>query len=386
VKLLHTSDWHVGKTIKGQSRLAEHRAVLADIVRIADEEHVDAVLVVGDVYETAAPSSEAEALVLQTLLDLREAGTRVVVLSGNHDNAARFEAVRPVFAALDVTVIGAPRRRREGGVLEFTARDGNGVRIALIPFCSQRAIIRSAQLMAADAAQLLQTYDERVRQIIHHLVEGFTPDAVNVVAAHGMITGAQLGGGERAAQTYEDYWIGAAAFPAHLHYVALGHIHRSQQIGGASPIWYCGSPLQVDFGESANEPGVLLMEATPVAPAQISSIPVTGGRTLRTLHGTFEQLRAHQGATGNDFLRVIVEEHARAGLAEDVRDLLGDGVVEVRLAGPAIGGVITADPTSQRLSARTPHELFAAYLAHQGIADPRIEKMFAQLLDEDAHQ
>jgi exonuclease SbcD len=385
VKILHTADWHVGKTIKGQSRIAEHRAVLADIVRIADEERVDAVLVVGDVYETAAPTAEAEALLLRTLLDLRDTGARVVVLSGNHDNAARFEAVRPVFAALDVVVIGAPRRRDEGGVVEFTASDGTGVRIALVPFCSQRSIVRSAQLMAADAAQLAQTYDERLRRIIDHLVEGFTPDAVNVVAAHGMITGAQLGGGERSAQTYEDYWIGAAAFPAHAHYVACGHIHRTQQIGGAAPIWYSGSPLQVDFGEGANEPAVLLVEASPSTPAQVRPVPVAGGRTLRTLHGTFEQLRGHAGATGDDFLRVIVEEPARAGLAEDVRDMLGDGVVEVRLAGSGTDRSTTGSASEPRLSGRTPHELFAAYLADQGIADPRIEKLFAELLDEETH-
>lgn len=381
MKLLHTSDWHVGKTIRGQSRLAEHRAVLADIVRVADAERVDAVLVAGDVYETAAPSAEAEALVLRTLLDLRDTGARVVVLAGNHDHAARFEAVRPVFAALDVTVIGVPRRRDDGGVVELTAADGTGVRIALVPFCSQRSIIRSAQLMVADAAQLTQTYDERLRQIIEHLVEGFAPDAVNVVAVHGMVTGAQLGGGERAAQTYEDYWIGAAAFPAHAHYVACGHIHRTQQIGGAAPIWYSGSPLQVDFGESANEPAVLVVEATPTVPARVRPVPVAGGRTLRTLRGPFEQLRAHAGATGDDFLRVVVEEPARAGLAEDVRDLLGDGVVEVRLAGPADRSTPGAAAESAR-SGRTPHELFAAYLAAQGTADPRVEALFAELLDE----
>src|SRR4029078_2569493 len=79
VKLLHTADWHVGKSIKGLSRLAEHEAVLADIVRVADAERLDVVVVAGDVYETTTPSPDAEALVLRTLLDLRETGARVVV-------------------------------------------------------------------------------------------------------------------------------------------------------------------------------------------------------------------------------------------------------------------------------------------------------------------
>ena len=170
MKLLHTADWHVGKTIRGQSRLAEHRAVLADIVRIADAESADVVLVAGDLYETAAPNPDAEALVLKTLLDLRETGAQVIVISGNHDNWARFEAVRPLFAALGVVVMGAPRRPTDGGVVEIVGRSGDSVRVALVPFLSQRGIIRTEQLMGQDAGSNVATYDERMRQMVSALV------------------------------------------------------------------------------------------------------------------------------------------------------------------------------------------------------------------------
>jgi DNA repair protein SbcD/Mre11 len=380
VKLLHTADWHVGKTVKGQSRLEEHRAVLGDIVRIADSERTDLVLVAGDVYETAAPNPDAEALVLQTLLDLRETGAKVVVIGGNHDNPHRFEAVRPLFAALGVTVMGMPRRPEDGGVIELECAGGDSARIAMLPFCSQRSVIRTAQLMELDAGQLAGAYDERMRQVIAHLTRGFTDDAVNIVTAHGMVTGAALGGGERSAQTYMDYWIGAAAFPAHAHYVALGHVHRTQQVGGAAPIWYSGSPIQVDFGDRDQQTVVLLVEATPSTPAQLREVAVTGGRNLRTVRGDLEQLRELVGSTGDDFLRVVVEEHKRVGLAEEVREMLGAGVVEVRIETPdaATGG----ERREARLVGKTPNELFAAYLEEQGIADDRLGQLFAELLDE----
>src|SRR5581483_1329555 len=115
-------------------------------------------------------------------------------------------------------------------------------------------------------------------------------------------------------QTYMDYWIGAAAFPSALHYVALGHVHRTQQIGGAAPIWYSGSPLQVDFGDVEPEGSVLVVEATPSTPAQVRKVAVSGARRLRTLRGSTEQLRALAGTTGDDFLRVFVEEPGRVGL------------------------------------------------------------------------
>jgi DNA repair protein SbcD/Mre11 len=380
VKLLHTADWHVGKSIKGLSRLAEHEAVLADIVRVADAERVDVVVVAGDVYETTTPSPDAEALVLRTLLDLRETGARVVVVSGNHDNALRFEAVRPVFAALDVTITGLPRRRADGGVIEVECADGVGVRIALVPFCSQRSIIRTAQLMELDAAQLAQTYDERMRRLIASLVDDLPDDTVNIVAAHGMVAGAALGGGERSAQTYMDYWIGAAAFPASLHYVALGHVHRTQRIGGAAPIWYSGSPLQVDFGDDDPSCNVLVVEATPTMPADPRSVAVTGGRRLRTLRGSLDELRSTAESTGDDYLRVLVDEPGRAGLAETVRELLGDSVVDVQLLRSEPGpGADSPRPHA----ARTPHDLFAEYLARQDITDDRIARLFGELLDEE---
>ncbi len=380
MKFLHTADWHVGKTVKGQSRLDEHRAVLADIVRIADTEHADLVLVAGDVYETAAPNPDAEALVLQTLLDLRDTGAKVVVIAGNHDNAHRFEAVRPLFAALGVTVMGMPRRPDAGGVLELECAGGDSARIAMLPFCSQRSVIRTAQLMELDAGQLAGAYDERMRQVIAHLTKGFADDAVNIVTAHGMVTGSVLGGGERSAQTYMDYWIGAAAFPAHAHYVALGHVHRTQQVGGAAPIWYPGSPIQVDFGDSDQPSVVLIVEATPSTPAQLREVKVAGGRNLRTVRGNLEQLREFAGTTGDDFLRVRVEEPKRVGLAEDVRELLGAGVVEVRIETPDTA----ADSATReaRLVGKSPHELFAAYLSDEGIVDVRLTQLFAELLDE----
>ncbi len=382
MKLLHTADWHVGKTIKGQSRIAEHRAVLADIVRIADAERVDVVVIAGDVYETAAPNPDAEALVLRTLLDLRDTGAQVVMLAGNHDNARRFEAVRPVFAALGVTVLGEPRRATDGGVIEHAGAGGD-VRLALLPFCSQRAVVRTEQLMGLDASQTAGLYDERMRRMIAHLTEAFTGDAVNVVALHGMVTGAHLGGGERSAQTHDDYCIGSVAFPAHAHYVAVGHVHRTQQIGGAAPIWYSGSPLQVDFGDVEPEGNVLVVEATPSTPAQVRQVAVSGARRLRTLRGTTEQLRALAGTTGDDFLRVFVEEPGRVGLGEEVRELLGEGVVEVRLQPRE------REPGSDRRRGGrpgydTPHGLFAAYLDDQGIDDPRLNRLFAELLDREA--
>jgi DNA repair protein SbcD/Mre11 len=377
VKLLHTSDWHVGKRLKGESRLQEHTDVLAEIATVARDEAVDVIMVAGDVYESAAPPPEAQAVALQGLLGLRDTGAKVVVIAGNHDNPHQFEALRPVMAELDITMLGHPARPDAGGVIETTTRGGEQARLALLPFCSQRYIVRASQLMAGDAADYAGDYAERMRALLAVLSADFSDDAVNVVVAHCMARGGKLGGGERDAQTVEPYWVSGTAFPA-AHYVGLGHLHLTQEIPGTSPIWYCGSPIQVDFGEEGDAKHVLVVEATATTPAKVRAVPLRSGVRLVTAEGTLEELRALAGGFGDAYLRVIAHEPARAGLADEVRALLGDRVVEVRLDSSA-----TAAPARERRSGRTAHDLFSSYLAEEGFEDDRLVALFDRLLDTE---
>jgi exonuclease SbcD len=378
VKLLHTSDWHAGKVLKGVSRLEEQRAVLGGLVDVARREAVDVVLVAGDLYESAVPPPEAQSLVWETLLALRGTGAAVVAVAGNHDHAAQLDALRPLAAAAGITVVGRARRPDDGGVVEIETRGGERVRVAAFPFLSQRSVVKADQLMRDDAAQYAGTYAERCRRVLESLCAGFGPGTVNVVMAHGMVRGGLPGGGERDAQTiFEDYWIDPTAFPASAHYVALGHLHRTQQLPGGAPIWYSGSPIQVDFGEGGHEKHVLLVEATAATPAKVEPLPLAGVRRLQTVEGTLAELRARAAGLTGDLLRVVVNEAARAGLADDVRALLPNAV-DIRIAAPAAEGD-EAGPSRAGLS---PHALFRAYLELQGVADERVEALFARLLDE----
>jgi exonuclease SbcD len=382
VRILHTSDWHVGKTIRGQSRLDEHRRVLAEITGVARDRAVDLVIVAGDLYESAAPSADAERLVLAALLDLHATGAKVVVVAGNHDNPGRFEAIRPVMAELGITVHGHVARPEDGGVLEHTTAAGERAHLALLPFCSQRYSIRAAELMSQEAYENIGLYAERLRKIVAALTADFGGTAVNLVVAHGMVRGGKVGGGERDAQTsHEDYWLDASAFPSTATYVALGHLHLAQQLPGGPPIWYSGSPIQVDFGEAGAGKHVLLVEAKPGKPAKVESVALTSGEQLRTVRGTFAELEALAASEdlSDSWLRVRVTEAARAGLNEDVRALFGDRVVEVRTE---LSGEAERAPSESR-SGRTPQELFRSYLSEQDIDDDRIVALFAELLDQE---
>jgi exonuclease SbcD len=379
VRLLHTADWHVGKTLRGRSRIDEHRRVLAEVVEVAQRASVDAVLVVGDLFESSAPRPDAQRVVWDALLALRATGAHVLVVAGNHDDAFAFDAIRPLCDAAGITVLGHPTPPDAGGVVEVTARDGARLRVALLPFTSPRYAVRAEQLWELSADRATGEYRDRLRRIVERLCEPGSGDAVDVLAAHLTVTGAALGGGEREAQTIFDYHVAPTIFPPHLHYVALGHLHRTQQVASGAPAWYSGSPVQVDFGEADDDKHVLLVDAEPGSPARVERVLLATPARLRTLRGTVEELRAAADAAGDAWLRVFVTEPARAGLADEVRAFL-PLAVDVRVEAPA--GADGVPP--ERRSGRSPHDLFVDYLAGAGVADERVVALFDRLLAEES--
>lgn len=375
VRVLHTSDWHVGKLLRGQSRADEHRAVLAEIADIAAAEAVDLVLVAGDLFETSAPGPESEQIVYRALLALAEIAP-VIVVSGNHDNPRRLEAVSPLLSLGRVRLLGQIARPDDGGVVDLDLA-GTPTRLALVPFVSKRGIVRADALMRAAAFELNQAYDVRLRAVIANLCAGFSGDRVNVVCGHLFAAGGTMGGGERSAHTVMDYSVGAQAFPVTAHYVALGHLHRAQDIPGPTRIRYSGSPLQLDFGESTEAKSVTIVDLAPGIPAAVREVPLTSGRPLRTLTGSLAELDLARGSTGDDFLRVIVTDTRRAGLADEIRSWFAHAVdVVVRIP------ETEASPRAARPADASPSQLFAAYLAEAGITDARLVPAFDALLDE----
>lgn len=386
MRILHTSDWHVGRTIRGRSRAEEHRAVLAEIAAHAERESVDMVLIAGDQFDTAAPAPESEQIVYRALLELARTGAEVVVICGNHDNARRWGAIKPLLDLTNVHAAASLRRPDDGGVIELTSRGGERALVALVPFLSQRAIVTADQLMTGDASEHVSAYAERCRRILAALAERFTTSTVNLVVAHLTVAGAQpvLGGGERMAHTIFDYFVTPQSFPTGAHYVALGHLHRPHRVPGPAPLWYCGSPLQLDFGEAERDhKAVLLVDVSPDTPAQVRELALASGRRLKTLRGTLPEVEAQRDAVDDAYLRVVLDEPPRSGLAGTVRELFPNAVEVVVVSPDADRGA--GHQTWEGLAGlrRSPLELFSEYLAEQGIEDPAMQRLFRELLEAE---
>lgn len=369
---MHTSDWHVGRRIRGRDRSEEHRETLAEIAAIAAEHEVDLAVVAGDVFDTSSPTPAAEEIVWRTMLDLA-ATAPVLVVSGNHDSQARLDAVAPLLEMGRVTMVGAPAKPDEGGVVHL---DEIGVKAAMLPFVSQRGIVKVEDMMTSDPDQHAGKYAERMKRIVSALTEDMTPDTVNLLVSHLTVFGAEAGGGERQAHIF-GYAVPTSIFPGHLNYVALGHLHRQQKVPHAGQVWYSGSPLQLDFGEVDDRKGVLLVDTEAGKPARVTTIPLNSGRRLMTLRGTLADVISRADETDDAYVKVILAEKGRVGLADEVRTAIPNAV-DVVLETPE------ARPGRQvdERDTLVPGEAFHRYLAESDQDDPEVERLFAELLEE----
>ena len=367
MRFLHTGDWHVGKAIRGRSRMDEFERALDQVVGIAVDQRVDAVLVAGDLYEHRSAAPDADRMVFESLLRLHSNGIPVVAIPGNHDSALRFEAFAGLLKAVDVDVASRVLPPEQGGVIALGSRDGTQtLRVACVPFVPERRFGSAVELFQSTEAWF-QSYAEGMGNLMDAMAAGFEPDAVNVVLAHLFAAGAKLGGGEREVTVGLDYAVPASRLPANASYLALGHIHRPQRIPGSrAPARYAGSLIQLDFGETEQDKSVAIVEADPGRPAKVREVSVTAGRRLVDVEGTLDQVHIRAADLGDAFLRVFVDTDGPVpGIADQVRDLLPNAV-DVHLRYERDEGAAAGPP----LSSLKPREQFEAYVRAEHGADP----------------
>jgi exonuclease SbcD len=378
MKILHTADWHVGRSIRGRNRSAEQRAVLQELLDCCAREACDVVLVCGDLFENSVPSPEAEEIVYATLLGFAERGARVVLIAGNHDNPLRLSAVAPLLERAGSMLSGTHVQRPEqGGLVEITTRSGETARLALFPFVPKSQLIRSADLMAGQASNLTQTYRQVYAQMVALFVPHFAAGTVNLALAHVMIDQAERAGGERDVHSIFDYSVPASIFNApRLQYVALGHVHKCQPVPSGCPAWYPGSPLQLEFGDPDLDKHYLLIDVEPGLPAEVRRGVHQAGRRLRRVQGKLETIEAGRELYGDDYLQVILEEAPRPGLGRLAREALPNAI-DIRIVDPSPGSLdVTPLPEGP------PEKLFEEFLRERGRLDDKLLALFRQLLEQ----
>ncbi|MBK5291130.1 MAG: exonuclease SbcCD subunit D [Acidobacteriia bacterium] len=382
MRFLHTADWHTGKTLRGRSRLDEQEQVLAEILDIARRERVDCLLVAGDLFDSYAPGPDAERLVYDFFAELVRAWIFAVVIGGNHDHPRRLGALSRLLDPLRIIVRGEWPGARGSGVVHID-KDGERAVIAALPWVAERQIVDIAQLRQTESGGS-GVYGEGIGAICDGLTAEFSRETVNVFMGHMHVAGALVSGSERASHVALPYAVPAERLPASAHYIALGHLHRPQEVKAGAPCAYAGSPLQLDFGEREQVKRVVLVDAAaPAGPAHVESIPLSSGRRLRDLTLALEEMDSIAAGAGDDWLRVVVRTAAPVpGIAAELRRSLPNAL-DVRQEFPT-QPVAERPPLSSFLE---PAQLFAAYYQerHGTAPPPELLQRFGELYEEVSH-
>jgi exonuclease SbcD len=307
MRILHTSDWHLGKRLENFSRLEEQQAVLSEICEIADFEKVDAVIVAGDLFDTFNPPVEAIDLFYKTLKRLSNNGMRAVIaIAGNHDSPDRIEAPDPLarecgifFAGYPASVIpvlelesGLKVTQSEPGFVEFELPiSGEKLRLLLTPYANEMRL--KTYLGSENSEDALR---DTLKKFWETLAQKYCDfNGVNVMVAHLLFI---KEGDEQPVEPEEEkpiLYIGGAQsqfssdIPKEIQYVALGHLHRKQTIDKQPcPIVYSGSPLAFSFSEANQDKFVMIIDAVSGAKATIKEIKLNQGKRL--IRKSFNQI------------------------------------------------------------------------------------------------
>ncbi len=300
MRILHTADWHLGRSLEQNSRLAEQAAFLDELGGICRDQAVDLLLVTGDVFDTYNPPAAAETLLFDALERLADQGRRaIIVIAGNHDNPDRLSAAAPLAYRHGIYLLGYPasdageyQSRHDGpDILEAAGPGWLRLRpafadcaatILTLPYPSEARLSEMTELLEGETV-VQQAYSARIAGLLGGLADAhFSPDTVNLIATHLFVQGGWGSDSERTLQLGAAMLVDPAGLPAAAQYIALGHLHRPQTIQGSpAPAVYAGSPLAYSFSEAGTAKSVTLIEAQPGQPAQISLLPLQSGRPLR---------------------------------------------------------------------------------------------------------
>lgn len=289
MRIIHTSDWHLGQNFYSKSRAAEHSAFLDWLLTSAQAHEVDAIIVAGDIFDTGSPPSYARELYNRFVVQLQQTGCQLVVLAGNHDSVATLNESRDILAFLKTTVVAS------AGHAPFILpqRDGTpGAIFCPVPFLRPRELVTSqAGHSGGEKQQLLLNAISDYYQQQYEAACALRGDRPLPIVASGHLTTV----GASKSDAVRDIYIGTLeAFPAShfppVDYVALGHIHRAQKIGGSDHIRYSGSPIALSFDETGKSKSVNLVTFSDRHLAEVLPLTVPVTQPLAVLKGDFSSI------------------------------------------------------------------------------------------------
>jgi exonuclease SbcD len=405
MKILHTSDWHLGKKLDDFSRMEEQQAVLQEICEIADREQADAVLVAGDLFDTFNPPTEAVDLLYKTLKRLTNNGRRpVIAIAGNHDSPDRIEAPDPLARECGIIFAGYPNSRiasfeLESGMKVLNSEDGFlevqlpettvPLRILLTPYANEYRLKTCLEV---------ENSEDELRAVLQKkwetLAEQYCDDkGVNMLVSHLFM----VRKGDELPEEPEDekpiLHVGGAQavytenIPAKIQYTALGHLHRMHRVdNNSNPVYYSGSPLSYSFAEANQKKYVLLVDAEPGQNAAVREIELNSGKRLlrkraEGMEDALQWLSDNQDALVE--LTLVTETYLNATDRKQLNKAHA-GIVSII---PEVTNPDSSVGNQQKQIdlSRSMEELFRDYFMHEKGQEPNddLKNLFTEILAEE---
>lgn len=283
MRILHTSDWHLGKYLENFSRLEEQSLFLQQLNEIVEENEVELIVIAGDIYDTANPPAEAEQIFFQSIKKLCNEGKRpVIIISGNHDSPSRLTASSPIAIPQGIIVFGTPNcvipkceyehfsivNSGQGFIELFL--NGEKVLISAMPYPSEKRL-NDTLINTDNEKELQKNYSEKIGYLFKEIEKEYREDTINICIAHLYVIGGEMCKSERDISLGGSYAVSADVLPK-AQYIAMGHLHRPQKVSGCENAFYSGSPIQYSKSEEGYAKCVYMVDVVPSKPAEVNKV------------------------------------------------------------------------------------------------------------------
>jgi exonuclease SbcD len=364
MRILHTSDWHIGQKIYDQNRIDEHTQFLDWLLDIIIQKNVDVLLISGDIFDSSVPSAEATDLYYRFLFDLyQKTRAHAVIIAGNHDSAVRLAAPAQFLKMGRIYVVGGIRESPQECVIRL---DEKMISFAAVPYLNEGDILSHVSQEAEMARSL--RYREAIRMIYEDCVSSMPVDDIHILMGHFFLHGGTGGESERLVQIGGTQPVRTDDLPLNVDYIALGHLHRPQRIqNSACPIVYPGSPIPLTFKESEYDKKVFVVDIGGTCDVEEIVIPVF--RELIRVEGDLDTVMARASFENwNDtYIEVQVRLDApQIGIADTIRRAFASQGGRVLVVESVLPDTLQRESIStEDIKTKLPEEIFQDFYKHK---------------------
>lgn len=389
MRIIHTSDWHLGKSLEGFSRLEEQEKFIKEFTEIVNQNDVDLVIIAGDIYDNGNPSAAAESLFYKALKDISDGGRRaVLVIAGNHDNPDRLVAASPLASDTGIILLGVPKSCAQIGNFEGFSIKAAGEGYVEIEINSESAVIitlaypsekRLNEIFTEefDEAKNHMNYSQRIGSFFETLSGKYREDTINLAVSHLYVSGGETSDSERSIEVGGSYAVDASMLPKKAQYIALGHLHRPQSIHYENmEIHYAGSPIQYSKSEINYSKCVYLIDAKPRVKPDITELYLKNYKPIEvwkcdSIPDAILKCKDNSERDIWVYLEIKTDRYIEQSEIKQMKDLRS-GIIEIK---PIIDGLDESPVGFDDLNDRNVGDMFREYYKKQRGTEPTDELM-----------